>query len=149
MIMELDYSQTEKLYGEDIKTNAYEVCVEVKNIIEMLQKKYSLDQEQCFDIKVILCELLQNAIKHGHDFDLNKKIHLDLWVNNTTRVLGITVKDQGNGFNPPKRQDLYYHLDSDPVNMDESGRGLCIVNELCDCIEFNATGNCVTVLKKI
>lgn len=149
MVMNVDYNPVERIYGEDINTSAYEVCKEVKNILDILRIKYSLDSEQCFDIKVILCELLQNAIKHGNDFDLNKKIHLDLWIDEATRVLGITVKDQGSGFNPPRREELYYSLDSDPVNMDESGRGLFIVNELCDCMEFNEEGNTVTVLKRL
>lgn len=147
--MNVDYSREQKIYGEDISSDAYQVCREVKNILDILRMKYSLDSEQCFDIKVILCELLQNAIKHGNDFDLNKKIHLDLWVNEETKVLGITVKDQGCGFDPPAKKDLYYSIDRDPVNMDESGRGLFIVSELCDCMEFNTTGNAVTVLKKL
>jgi serine/threonine-protein kinase RsbW len=149
MVMNVGYSRKEKIYGEDISTNAYEVCEEVRNILDILKMKYSLDTEKCFDIKVILCELLQNAIKHGNDFDVNKKIHLDLWVNEETKVLGITVEDQGCGFNPPKKKDLFYTIDSDPVSMDESGRGLFIVSALCDCMEFNATGNAVTVLKKL
>lgn len=149
MVMNVDYSQGEKIYGEDISTNAYEVCKEVKNILDILKLKYSLDPEQCFDIKVILCELLQNAIKHGNDFDLNKRIHLDLWIKEDTKVLGITVKDQGCGFSPPLKKELYYSIDCDPVNMDESGRGLYIVNELCDRMEFNAAGNAVTVLKRL
>lgn len=149
MVRNVDYSQEEKIYGEDINTDAYEVCQKVKNILDILMMKYSLDSDQCFDIKVILCELLQNAIKHGNDCDLSKKIHLDLWLKEESKVLGITVKDQGCGFNPQTRKVKSYTPDCDPVNMDESGRGLFIVNELCDRMEFNSVGNAITVLKKL
>lgn len=149
--MYVDYSQDQKIYSQNIETDAYEVCKEVKNIIDMLQIKYSLDTDQCFDIKVILCELLQNAIEHGNDCDLSKKIHLDIWFKEQSRVLSITVKDQGCGFNPPKQMNVALSALSkcDPMAMDESGRGLFIVNELCDCMEFNTAGNAITVTKRL
>ncbi len=148
MFMKVDYVQEEKIYGMDINTDAYEVCREVKNILDMLSLKYLLDSDQCFDIKVILCELLQNAIKHGNGCDANKKIHLDLSFKEGNKILSITVKDQGCGFNL-NNAGVAYKLDCNPIDLGESGRGLCIVNELCDGMEFNSAGNAVTVLKKL
>ncbi|NLL66493.1 MAG: ATP-binding protein [Clostridiaceae bacterium] len=151
MVMQMDYNQDTKIYSEDIPTDAYVVCNEVRNILDMLQRRYLLDAEQCFDIKVILCELLQNSIKHGNVSDVSKKIRVEIWLKEASRVLGITIKDQGRGFQPVKTRDfsLAKPLDCNPVNMDESGRGLLIVNELCDCMEFNTMGNAITVLKRI
>lgn len=148
MTMKVDYCQESKIYGEYIDTNAYDVCQEVKSILDMLRLKCLLDSDQCFDIKVILCELLQNAIKHGNDCDKSKKIRLDLSLKEDNKILSITVKDQGRGFNP-RNVGISYALDCNTINMDESGRGLFIVNELCDFMEFNSVGNAITVLKKL
>ncbi len=151
MVMQMDYSQSTKIYSGDIATDAHKVCNEVKNILEMLQVRYSLDAEEYFDIKVILCELMQNSIKHGNACDESKKIRVEIWFTEDNRVLSIIVKDQGIGFKPNKTKHLSLDRDrgSNNVDMDETGRGLFIVHELCDCMEFNSTGNAITVMKKI
>ncbi|NLE23798.1 MAG: ATP-binding protein [Clostridiaceae bacterium] len=151
MVMHVDISHDTKIYSKDIATDAYLVCNEVRSILDMLQLRFLLDSEKCFDIKVILCELLQNSIKHGNVCDESKKIRLEIWYKSDNNVLGITVKDQGSGIKPIKIKHLTLDdvMDCDPANMNESGRGLFIVNELCDRMEFNSTGNAITVMKRI
>lgn len=151
IVMHTDLSQYTKIYSKDIATDAHLVCNEVKKILDLLKVKFSLDSEKCFDIKVILCELMQNAIKHGNECDKSKAISVEIWFKDENRVLGITVKDQGCGFEVPKAKQLSMKkvLDCHPLNMDESGRGLLIVNELCDCMKFNSVGNAIIVMKRI
>ncbi len=149
--MERESSQGIKIYSEVIESDAYEVCKEVKTILERLQMTSEINNDQCFDIKVILCELLQNAIKHGNNCENSKKILLDVWLQDNSKVLGITIKDQGCGFDPFSTLDLSFNNAPEcmPMNLDESGRGLFIVQNLCDCMEFNAAGNTVTIKKKL
>lgn len=149
--MHVDYSHDKKIYSKDIATDAYLVCNEVRSILDMLQVRFLLDSEKCFDIKVILCELLQNSIKHGNVCDKSKKIRVEIWLKEDSNILGIVVKDQGPGFRPIKTKHLPLDnlLDCNPVNMNESGRGLYIVNELCDRMEFNSVGNAITVMKRL
>ena len=149
--MHTDYSQYTKIYSKEIETDAYIACNEVRNILDLLQVRFSLDSDTCFDIKVILCELMQNSIKHGNECDKSKSISVEIRLNEDSRVLRITVKDQGCGFEASKTKQLSLDkvLDGNPLNMDESGRGLYIVNELCDCMEFNNVGNAITVMKRI
>lgn len=139
-----------KIYSEIISSDAYEVLREVKTILDRLEMALGIDTDQCFDIKVILSELLQNAIKHGNQCDISKKIRVDVWLNDN-KTLGITVKDQGCGFDSNKAVNTAKTCISpyDPMNLDESGRGLFIVQNLCDFIEFNSAGNTVTVRKKL
>ncbi len=149
--MHVDISHDTKIYSKDIATDAYLVCNEVRNILDMLKMRFLLDSEKCFDIKVILCELLQNSIKHGNVCDESKKIRVEIWLKEDSNVLGITVKDQGCGIKPIKIKHLTLDdfIDCNLANMNESGRGLFIVNELCDRMEFNSTGNAITVMKRI
>lgn len=140
-----------EIYSGVIKNDAYEVCQEVKRILERLRMAYDIDMDQCFDVKVILCELLQNAIKHGNECDKGKEICLEVWLKESRNKLEITIRDQGCGFDPITTMNWEYAKISglDPNNMDESGRGLFIVQNLCDCMEFNSSGNTITVTKKL
>jgi len=146
-----DNCQAKRIYHDLINSDACEVCREVKNILDRIQLISNLDAEQIFDIRVILCELLQNAIEHGNECDLAKKIYVDVWFQENNDLLGITVKDQGCGFNTLKAMNFSFTSASgfDPANINESGRGLFIVQNLCDFMEFNTMGNAITVKKKL
>lgn len=147
----MSVGQHKKIYSELISSDSYEVCREVKIILDRLQMTSGIDIDQQFDIKVILSELLQNAIKHGNSMDTNKKILVDVWLQDNSRVLGISVADQGRGFDVDRtirrKSDAIYS--PDPLTMDESGRGLFIVQNLCDDIKFNRMGNAITVKKRL
>jgi serine/threonine-protein kinase RsbW len=137
-----------KIYNAFIESNACDVCREVKVILESIRIASNIDTDQIFDIKVILSELLQNAIKHGNEYDVTKKIHVGVWMNESSDILEINVIDQGCGFDPVDL-DLDRMSDNDPMNICESGRGLFIVQSLSDFMEFNELGNGITVKKKL
>jgi len=150
-IIEMEIENNIEIYRGVIENDAFEVCKEVKRIVERLQAASDIDKEQCFDVKVILSELLQNAIKHGNECDKDKKICLEVRLGDSGNILEITIRDQGCGFDPISTMNLAYSKISelDPDNMDESGRGLFIVQNLCDCMEFNSTGNAIKVIKRL
>ncbi|NLM74985.1 MAG: ATP-binding protein [Clostridiaceae bacterium] len=141
--------RSREIYSETIESDAYEASKEVNRILEIIRLNFKIDKEQCFDVKVILSELLQNAIKHGNDYDNKKKISINVWIENNS--IGITVKDQGGGFDYRSIRNLKLNKlsDCDPMTIDETGRGLFIVQNLCDCMEFNPSGNMITVMKKL
>lgn len=146
--MESIKSRGREVYSGAIESDANKACHEIGKILKMLQMFSTLNKEQYFDIKVILSELLQNAIKHGNDCDNNKKIDVKVWLKDN--VLGISVKDQGYGFDALNTMILKSRgNECDPMSMDESGRGLCIIQNLCDCMKFDSSGNIITVTKKL
>lgn len=138
------------IYHQTITSDAYAVCKEVGHIIETLAVQYHLNDDQCFDVKVILCELLQNAIRHGNAMDHAKLINLGISMDIEKNMLEITVADEGSGFNVPQtiKKKRRKALETDDVlDMDEFGRGLLIVKTLCDDVHYNHRGNQVTVKK--
>jgi len=137
-----------KIYSEMISSDAYEVCRQVKVILGRLEKISGIDAEQQFDIRVILSELLQNAIRHGNANDSNKKVRIDVWLHDD-RVLSIRVTDQGQGFDVKRTIECRGKACGDALAMDESGRGLLIVQSLCDDIQFNPVGNAITVRMRL
>lgn len=149
--MSVGHHNAVKIYSELISSDAYEVCREVKVILDRLQMTSGINTDQQFDIKVILSELLQNAIKHGNSMDVDKKILVDVWLQDNSRVLGISVADQGKGFDVDGtiRRKTEAILANDLMGIDESGRGLFIVQNLCDDVKFNRMGNAITVKKRL
>jgi serine/threonine-protein kinase RsbW len=139
-----------KIYSEMINSDAYEVCRQVKIILNRLKGIPGIDDDQRFDIRVILSELLQNAIRHGNAMDSNKKVLVDVWLQDNSRVLFICVADQGQGFDVKRTVGGgEKSIGGDSLAMDESGRGLLIVQRLCDDIQFNPVGNAITVKKRL
>jgi len=82
------------------------------------------DDSVLFNTKLVLDELMSNAIKHGNKNELHKKVHLNVEVHH--QCLVIQVMDEGEGLSD-------VGLPHEPfATMDEFGRGLMIVNALAD-----------------
>lgn len=87
------------------------------------------------EVRLALREALNNAVKHGSLLNPEKQIHLacrctahdGLWV---------MIRDQGRGFDPGKVPDP-----TRPENLERfSGRGLYMIRELMDQVEFREHG---------
>mgnify|MGYP003905515287 CR=1 FL=1 len=127
------------------------VSCAVNDIIQSLQNMYGAIEEcTLFELKVILNELILNAIKHGNKNDCSKyvKILAGLTKNDNAVVL---VEDSGTGF------DYNYILNEiekcceldDICNMKETGRGILIVKKLSNGMKYNYKGNRVIISKKL
>ena len=143
--------QEMKIYHQTIQSNAASVCKEVALVLDQLKSTFSIDEDDRFEVKVILSELLQNAIRHGNKMDENKKIILDVSMNGGD-LLQISVLDEGLGFDvndtlAQKKQKAY--LTDDIFEMEEFGRGLMIIETLCDHVYRNELGNQITVKKQM
>lgn len=137
-----------KLYNTTITSDVGNIGVVVKDVLDSV-KGLCRNNEECFiyDLKVILNELILNAIKHGNKEDSNKSIKISVALIGTEYLL-LQVKDEGNGYS--------YCCDnsagSDCTDIDslmESGRGMTIVRCLCDKLKLNKKGNKILILKKL
>lgn len=92
-------------------------------------------------MKIILTELLANAIYHGNKEDHSKKVTMGHTID--TKKTVISILDEGDGFDPNRIPDPTL-----PENIiKDRGRGLYIVGQYVDNMEFNEKGNRVTVTK--
>lgn len=119
----------------------------IKNIYEAFRMEcdlkdidfsFSLNVEQtvCVDsnkVEKILWNLMTNAIKFT---DHGGKIAIKISENKKRTKLILTVKDTGKGFTPEQKSkifDRFYQISqSDNINLDGSGIGLSIVNDLVE-----------------
>ena len=95
-------------------------------------------------ILMALREALANAIKHGNERDLAKRVHLEM--NVTDSWLEIQIRDEGAGFDPSKVDDPLA-----PENrLKTSGRGIFYMKTFMDEVRFSRAegGGMELVLRK-
>ncbi len=101
-------------------------------VIESLSSKIKISDEIYGNILLSLSEAINNAIVHGNKFNKDKQVTINFNYKAKTSVLQISIKDEGDGFDPNEI--------ADPTN-DENieklyGRGVFIIISLCDKVEF-------------
>lgn len=94
-----------------------------------------------FDVRLASEEAVINAIKHGNKGEAGKAVKIDCNVKEEAVV--ITVEDEGEGFD-------YKNL-PDPTREENIlkgyGRGLFLIHNAVDKVEFNSPGNKITMTK--
>lgn len=141
--------KTLKFYSCSIPSKIDCVCAAVKGVIGYFAQAYELiDETTIFELKVILNELIVNAIKHGNGEDPAKSVKIVAGFSKDNQLF-IIVEDQGEGY------DYSYMAAGgsktgeagDICSLKETGRGIVIVNSLCDKVKLSKKGNKVLVLK--
>lgn len=87
------------------------------------------------EIRTAIREALNNAVRHGSRLNPRKLVHVSCrW--NSREGLSVVVRDEGQGFDPEKVPDP-----TAPENLQSfSGRGLYMIRELMDEVEFRDGG---------
>ena len=117
----------------------------MNGVLEFLHErvaKLGLIRPERSNLFIALDEAFVNAVKHGNKNDLTKlvKITADL----SPKEASFTVEDEGEGF------DIHQIPDPcDPSNLFRtSGRGVLLIYNIMDEVEYNAQGNRVKMVKR-
>ncbi len=106
----------------------------VEDLVVFL-KELEISDDEIFDIKLVLSELLINAAKHGNKFDKDKKIKL--YYNITKEKIITRIYDEGDGFDHKEISDYDDRL------LEENGRGIILVSSIADRVKYIGKGNIV------
>jgi serine/threonine-protein kinase RsbW len=143
--------KTFNIYKNRIASSIDGVCTVVSDLLSSLQEKYG-PLEECilFELRVILNEILLNAIKHGNKEDVSKFVNITASVTKSGYVC-LIVEDEGNGYDYKCRCTSRAAAEdgNDICSIMESGRGVQIVQSLCDKVKVNTKGNKIEVMKKL
>ena len=130
-------------------TRNIDIASEISNIrkieavIDELSSELEINTDAYGKILIATLEAVNNAIIHGNKTDVTKHVNVDFALNDNK--LNITVTDEGAGFNPYGVPDP-----TSPENIESlHGRGVYLMNSLADRIEFNTSGNQVTMTFKL
>jgi serine/threonine-protein kinase RsbW len=92
-------------------------------------------------IMLALNEAVTNAITHGNQEQPEKKVTIISTLNDADRLLKISVQDEGEGFNPETIPDPL----KDENLLNEGGRGVYLIKQYADGIEFTQNGTKVII----
>ena len=104
--------------------------------------KMGLIKPERSNLFIALDEAFVNAVKHGNKNDPNKLVRITAEL--SPREASFTVEDEGEGFNVKEIPDT-----CDPANLfKSSGRGVLLIYNIMDEVEYNAQGNRVKMVKR-
>ncbi|HHV95839.1 MAG TPA: ATP-binding protein [Clostridiaceae bacterium] len=140
------------IFYKTIPSSLNIVGTTVKEILRHIEKSYGseIDEEILFELRVVLNELIVNAIIHGNKFDVRKKIKITSGLTKDKRAYFI-ITDDGDGYDYNyilKKCNELPHMACNE-HLSESGRGILIVKSLCEQIIFNKNGSEVMIIKKL
>ena len=166
-----DRHRSELMKRVAVRSESFEIENDVNLLLSLsrhlqqtLADAWGLDRTDRLRIGTALEEALLNALYHGNlgvrselkeiDHDefykqANERRIALPWSDRRIRVLvritseeiEVTIRDEGNGFDPSKLPDP-----TDPENLDRPcGRGVMLMRAVMDNVRYNATGNEVTL----
>ncbi|HET6671240.1 MAG TPA: ATP-binding protein [Pyrinomonadaceae bacterium] len=110
-------------------------------LLERVAKRGLITPERS-NLFIALDEAFVNAVKHGNKNDPNKLVRITAEL--SPREASFTVEDEGEGFNLQDIPDP-----CDPANLfKSSGRGVLLIYNIMDEVEYNAQGNRVKMVKR-
>src|SRR5689334_24511575 len=117
----------------------------MNGVLEYLQDrvaKLGLIKPDRSNLFVALDEAFVNAVKHGNKSDPTKLVRITAEL--TPQEASFTVEDEGEGFDIKQIPDP-----CDPANLFRtSGRGVLLIYNIMDEVEYNAQGNRVKMVKR-
>jgi serine/threonine-protein kinase RsbW len=107
----------------------------VEDFLINIFNEYMLEKKYFNKIYLCISEAVLNSIQHGNKNDLDKEVSIILDCND--EEISIKIEDEGDGFD---FKNLQNPILKENINK-ESGRGIFIIKNLTDTIEFNEKGN--------
>lgn len=150
MVFKLNLTEPVVRREKIIESNIDLVGREVKDILHFINNSYNrhIEDDILFELRVVLNELMVNAVIHGNKNDSSKHIKISYGITERNNVF-FTVEDDGEGY------DYKFLLDGLEEstktiafeNLRDCGRGILIVKGLCEKMEFNQKGNRIFIMK--
>ncbi len=115
-------------------TSAFEMLDFVQIVNDHVSQSVGLDEDTVHWVGVATRECVINAIKHGNQSDVTKRVFVEFEtsVRGVVPELTIRVRDQGQGFDPELLKSPL-----DPENLlKSSGRGIFLIRNFMDDVQL-------------
>ncbi|MBP7736276.1 MAG: ATP-binding protein [Spirochaetes bacterium] len=111
---------------------------EAMSFFAQIKKKGYARNVSEFFMRLALDEALENALRHGNNYDHSKAIVFRMKGDKTK--IKVTIQDQGKGFRPDRIANPLHGNNRYAPN----GRGLHLLTNIGD-VSWNSEGNCVSI----
>jgi serine/threonine-protein kinase RsbW len=117
----------------------YKSIASVEKLIDKVCTTVGVNEDSYGNVLIAVTEAVNNAIQHGNKE--NESLQISVSVKDNTKEVCFSVKDEGLGFD--------FNNLPDPTAPDnllkESGRGIFLMQNLADKVEFTGDGNEVSL----
>ena len=111
----------------------------VESFIDNANTLFNFSEDMYGNIMVSVTEAVNNAILHGNNSDSKKIVTLSLFLQEEEKSLKFVITDEGSGFDYTNLPDP-----TAPENIENiGGRGIFIMTQLCDEVNFEDNGKSV------
>lgn len=114
--------------------STFEESEKVPDFVEEIQKDAGLSDDITGNFMLLLSEAVSNAIDHGNQNNPEKNVYVEIRIDDKQVVA--SVRDEGEGFEPDRNKDPL----SEENLLKPSGRGIFLLEELADSLEFEDEG---------
>jgi len=123
---------------EVIRLRSERDCIiELENYVKEVFERFELSPELYPNILISLTEAVNNAVRHGNLNDKRKTVKVQ--ISRRERTLRCVISDEGPGFDYENVPDPTM-----PENLEnEGGRGVFLMRQLADNVEFTDNGSTV------
>ncbi len=105
-------------------------------------EQHGWEGRDLFHVQLAVEEAIVNAITHGNHESPDKTVEVELHV--SREATSMRILDQGCGFCPDALPDP-----TEEENLETPhGRGVMLIRQMMDRVDYNACGNQVTMLKR-
>lgn len=111
-------------------------------LIERVLQTWAVAEDERSGLYIALIEAFVNAVKHGNKNDPSKSVKLITEI--APREARFVVEDEGEGF---RVEDVPHPRDTGNL-LKASGRGIFLINNIMDEVEYNGRGNRLTMIKR-
>jgi len=144
--------ETQRFYACNVHASIDNIGETVRDILDYFNVVYGkLDEAVYFELKVVINELLSNAIKHGCKENEDKFVRVLAGIVDKEFAL-LKVEDDGDGYDTTILEQYGKTGETVIKNVDdinEYGRGIFLVKNLCDEFKINRKGNKVVINKRL
>jgi serine/threonine-protein kinase RsbW len=124
---------------EMVLPSDYQSLIEVEKLVGEICEDFGVKEDAFGNVLIAVSEAVNNAIQHGNKDLADAKVEVK--VGSYQELFCIQIKDQGSGFHYQELPDP-----TAPENLlKDSGRGVFLMKNLADEVEFLNTGSVVNL----
>jgi len=124
---------------EVVLPSDYQSLIDVEKIVGSICDEFGVQEDAFGNVLIAVSEAVNNAIQHGNKNNPEAKVEIK--VANQNDTFCIQIKDEGKGFAYEDLPDP-----TAPENLlKDSGRGVFLMKNLADEVEFQNTGSTVNL----